>query len=101
LLRPQYLSNAVLQNVNEDLDELMDENLSSSVSMTASIVNDISEDTFEDLSNISEFGDFGSALNLKDFSISDKFLNTLYLNQKKNLGSDDINILKQSLLMYH
>ncbi|CAI6371672.1 unnamed protein product [Macrosiphum euphorbiae] len=69
----------------------MDENLSSSVSMTASIVNDISEDTFKDLSNISEFCDFGSALNLKDFSISDKFLNTLYLNQKKNLGSDNIN----------
>ncbi|KAL4153941.1 hypothetical protein QTP88_001774 [Uroleucon formosanum] len=95
LLRPQYLSNAVLQNLNGDLDELedelMDENLSSSVSMTASIVNDISEDTFKDLSNISEFDDFGSALNFKDFSISDKFLNTLYLNQKKNLGSDNIN----------
>ncbi|CAH1726146.1 unnamed protein product [Aphis gossypii] len=73
----------------------MDENISSSVSMTASIVNDevndISEDTFKDLNNISEFGDFGSALNLKDFSISDKFLNTLYLNQKKNLGSNNIN----------
>ncbi|KAL4148246.1 hypothetical protein QTP88_002527 [Uroleucon formosanum] len=95
LLRPQYLSNAVLQNVNEDLDELkdelMDENLSSSVSMTVSIVYDISEDTFKDLSNISEFGDFGSGLNLKDFSISDKLLKTLYLNQKKNLGSDNIN----------
>jgi len=43
----------------------------------------VDDNILEDLSKKAEFGKFGENLNLKDFSISDKFLNTLYLNRKK------------------
>jgi len=48
----------------------------------------ISEDTCKDLCEISKFGNFGDFLNLKDYSDSEQFLNTITVTQTDDQNSD-------------
>lgn len=65
----------------------------------------------QDLSRISEFGNFSNTLNLKDFSLSNKFLNSILVNENKEhfpqtefvkvtLDEDSMMIIKKSSLCW-
>lgn len=98
LLQPQYLSNVGLHN-EDNLED--DENRNSPTQsstfqnineneLVEELVNDVPDDVCKDLRNISEFGNFGSKLNLKDFSSIDNCLNCISFNDNQKEMEENI-----------
>lgn len=113
LLQPQYLSSTILQTEDtseENLEDLSQDLLFPTIQVNE-IQDEIPDDVCQGLSRISEFGNFSNTLNLKDFSLSDKFLKSILVYENKEhfpqtefvkvtLDEDSMMIIKKSSLCW-